>query len=82
MRDRSPILITTVAVLAVLGLAIHDDTHEVKSQKKEEIEEWQKYADGFRTEMTAAAAAFRSQTHDRSTVQFTWLLLRDESGFR
>ena len=47
------------SVLAVLGLAIHDDTHEVKSQSKEEIAEWQKYANDFRTEMTAAANALR-----------------------
>ena len=46
------------SVLAVLALAAHDDTHEVKGQKKEDIDEWQKYAKEFQAQMTAAAAAF------------------------
>ena len=47
------------SVMAVLALAAHDDTHEVKSKKKEDIDEWQKYAKEFQTQMTAVAAAFR-----------------------
>ncbi|HLJ12579.1 MAG TPA: hypothetical protein VKU82_15400 [Planctomycetaceae bacterium] len=46
------------SVLAVLALAAHDDTHEVKGQKKEDIDEWQKYAKEFQAQMTVAAAAF------------------------
>jgi hypothetical protein len=47
------------SVLAVLALAAHDDTHEVK--KKEEVGEWQKFAKEFQTEMTATAAAFKKK---------------------
>jgi|GEM_PF-2012542 len=46
-------------VLAVLALAVHDDTHEVK--KKEETPEWQKSAKEFQAQMTATAAAFKKK---------------------
>jgi cytochrome c556 len=47
------------SVLAVLALAMHDDTHEVK--KKDEVPEWQKIAKEFQAEMTAASAAFKKK---------------------
>jgi hypothetical protein len=47
------------SVLAVLALAAHDDTHEVK--KKEEVPEWQKFSKDFQTQMTAASAAFKKK---------------------
>jgi hypothetical protein len=47
--------------MAILALAAHDDTHEVKSKKKEDIDEWQKYAKEFQGQMTAAAVAFKKQ---------------------
>jgi hypothetical protein len=46
-------------VLAVLALAVHEDTHEVK--KKEETADWQKAAKEFQTQMTATAAAFKKK---------------------
>jgi len=46
-------------VLAVLELAVHEDTHEVK--KKEDTPEWQKAAKEFQTQMTATAAAFKKK---------------------
>ncbi len=49
------------SVLAVLALAVHDDTHEVKSGKKEEIAEWQKFSTDFQAQMTAASTAFKKQ---------------------
>lgn len=48
-------------VMAVFALAVHDDTHEVKSKKKEDIDEWQKFAKEFQSQMTAAAAAFKAK---------------------
>ncbi|MFN0056705.1 MAG: hypothetical protein ACKV0T_31565 [Planctomycetales bacterium] len=45
------------SVLAVLALAAHDDTHEVK--KPEQVAEWQKFAKEYQVQMTAAAAAFK-----------------------
>ncbi len=47
------------SVLAVLALAAHDDTHEVK--KSEEVKEWQKFAKEFQVQMTATAAAFKKK---------------------
>jgi hypothetical protein len=47
------------SVLAVLALAAHDDTHEVK--KKEEVPEWQKFSKEFQAQMTAASAAFKKK---------------------
>ncbi len=46
-------------VLAVLALAVHDDTHEVK--KKEDTPEWQKFAKEFQSQLTATAAAFKKK---------------------
>jgi len=47
------------SVLAVLALAAHDDTHEVK--KAEEIKDWQKFSKEFQVQMTATAAAFKKK---------------------
>ena len=47
------------SVMAVLALAIHDDTHEVK--KKEEVPEWQKMAKELQAQMTTASAAFKKK---------------------
>ncbi|MGE5192282.1 MAG: hypothetical protein ACM3U2_07230 [Deltaproteobacteria bacterium] len=49
------------SVMAVLALAAHDDTHEVKSGKAEEIAEWKKFAKEFQVQMTAASAAFKKK---------------------
>jgi cytochrome c556 len=46
-------------VMAVLALAAHEDTHEVK--KKEEVAEWQKYSKEFQAQMTALSAAARKK---------------------
>lgn len=48
-------------VLAVLALAVHDDTHEVKSKKSEDIALWQKFSKEFQAEMSAAAGAFKKK---------------------
>lgn len=47
------------SVLAVLGLATHADTHEVKDQSK--VPEWQKFALDFQAHMTATSAAFKKK---------------------
>ncbi|MSR59020.1 MAG: hypothetical protein EXS05_15485 [Planctomycetaceae bacterium] len=47
------------SVLAVLALAMHDDTHEVK--KSEQIPEWQKFSKDFQVQMTATAAALKAK---------------------
>ena len=47
------------SVLAVLALAVHDDTHEVK--KKAETPEWQKFAKELQAQSTAGAAAFKKK---------------------
>ena len=49
------------SVMAVLALAAHEDTHEVKSGKAEDIAEWKKFAKEFQAEMTAASAAFKKK---------------------
>lgn len=46
-------------VLAVLALAMHDDTHEVK--KPDQIPEWQKFSKDFQVQMTATAAALKAK---------------------
>ncbi len=47
------------SVLAILALAAHDDTHEVK--KAEEVKEWQKFSKEFQAQMTATSAAFKKK---------------------
>ena len=47
------------SVMAVLALAAHEDTHEVK--KKEEVPDWQKFSKEFQAQMTAASAAFKKK---------------------
>jgi hypothetical protein len=49
------------SVAAVLALAAHDDTHEVKSGKKEEIEQWKKWAKDYQEQMTAASVAIKKK---------------------
>ncbi len=49
------------SVMAILGLAAHDDTHEVKSGKAEDIAEWKKFSKEFQAQMTAASAAFKKK---------------------
>lgn len=47
------------SVMAILALAAHEDTHEVK--KKEEVPEWQKYSKEFQAQMTALSAAAKKK---------------------
>jgi cytochrome c556 len=47
------------SVLAVLGLAAHDDTHEVKNPA--EVPEWQTLSKDFSTQMTAMATALKAK---------------------
>jgi hypothetical protein len=47
------------STIAVLALAVHDDTHEVK--KPAEIKDWQKFSKEFQVQMTATAAAFKKK---------------------
>jgi hypothetical protein len=49
------------SVAAVLALAVHDDTHEVKSKKQEDIDQWKKFAKAYQEQMTAASAAFKKK---------------------
>lgn len=55
-------------VLAVLALAAHDDTHEVK--KKDDIPKWQGYAKTMQAEMTAVAAAIKAK--DATATKDSW----------
>jgi len=68
--EQSEKLARDASVMAVLALAAYDDTHEVKSKKKEDIEEWQKYAKEFQGQMTAAAVAFKKQ--DAAAAADAW----------
>jgi hypothetical protein len=56
------------SVLAVLGLATHDDTHEVKDQAQ--IPEWQKFSKEFSVEMTATAAALKKSDKEAAANAF------------
>jgi len=56
------------SVLAILALAAHDDTHEVK--KPDEVKEWQKFSKEFQAQMTATAAAFKKK--DVTGAADTW----------
>jgi hypothetical protein len=49
------------SVMAVLGLAAHDDTHEVKSGKAEDIADWKKFSKEFQIQLSAASAAFKKK---------------------
>lgn len=49
------------SVTALLALAAHDDTHEVKSGKKEDIDLWKKFAKDYQEQMTATSAAFKKK---------------------
>jgi hypothetical protein len=56
------------SVLAVLALAAHDDTHEVKDAAK--IPEWQKYSKEFSVQMTATAAALKAKDQAKASDGF------------
>ncbi len=55
---------------AVLALAAHDDTHEVKSKKAEDIEQWKKFAKDYQVQMTATAAALKKK--DLTAAADSW----------
>jgi hypothetical protein len=57
-------------VAAVLALAAHEDTHEVKSKKAEDIELWKKFAKEYQTQMTATAAALKKK--DMAAAADSW----------
>ena len=54
--------------LAVLALAIHADTHEVKD--KSQIPQWQGYATDYRKKMTDLAAAIKAKDKERGNELF------------
>ena len=54
--------------LAVLALAMHADTHEVKD--KSQIPQWQKHAGDYQRNMTALAAAIKAKDKDRGNELF------------
>jgi hypothetical protein len=54
-------MIGDATVLSILALAVHDDTHEVKSKKAEDIELWKKFAKDYQLQMTATAAALKKK---------------------
>lgn len=56
------------SVLAVLGLATHDDTHEVKDAAQ--VPEWQKFSKDFSAHMTATAAALKKKDKDGASDAF------------
>lgn len=56
------------SVLAVLGLAAHDDTHEVKDAAQ--IPEWQKFSKEFSAQMTATAAALKKKDKEAAGDAF------------
>ena len=57
-------------VNAVLALATHEDTHEVKSKKAEDIELWKKFSKDYQTQMTATAAALKKK--DMTAAADAW----------
>ena len=57
-------------VNAVLALAAHDDTHEVKSKKPEDIELWKKFAKDYQVHMTATADALKKK--DMNAAADAW----------
>lgn len=57
------------SVLAVLALAAHDDTHEVKD--KAQIPVWQGFAKDYSTQMTAAAAALKKKDREGFVAAYT-----------
>lgn len=56
------------SVLAVLALAVHDDTHEVKDAAG--IPEWQKLSKEFSAEFTATSAALKKKDKDAASAAF------------
>jgi hypothetical protein len=57
-------------VAAVLGLAAHEDTHEVKSKKAEDIELWKKFAKEYQVQMTTTAANLKKK--DLAAAADSW----------
>ncbi len=56
------------STLAVLALAIHADTHEVKD--KAQIPQWQGFATDYQKNMTGLAAAIKAKDKERSSELF------------
>ena len=54
-------MVGDATVLAVLALAVHDDTHEVKSKKAEDIELWKKFAKDYQVQASAISAALKKK---------------------
>lgn len=57
------------SVLAVIGLVVHADTHEVK--KKEDASKWQALALEMQSEMTKMSAALKDKKADAAKESFT-----------
>lgn len=57
------------SVMAVLALATHEDTHEVKNAA--DIAEWQKFAVEFQKNITESSAAFRKGDKDAGKAAWT-----------
>lgn len=68
LPDDTDELVRHATTLAVLGLAAHDDTHEVKDASK--VPEWQKLSKDFSTEMAATAAALKKKDKDGAAAAF------------
>jgi len=54
-------MIGDATVAAVLALSTHEDTHEVKSKKAEDIDLWKKFAKEYQTHISATAAALKNK---------------------
>ena len=63
-------MIGDATVAAVLALAAHDDTHEVKSKTAEDIELWKKFAKDYQVQITATAAALKKK--DLAAAADSW----------
>ncbi|MBI5757548.1 MAG: cytochrome c [Planctomycetales bacterium] len=61
------------SVLAVLSLAAHEDTHEVKSGKPADIAKWKSYSKDMQKHSTAAADALRKKNDGAFKETFTSL---------
>jgi cytochrome c556 len=56
------------SVMAVLALAAHDDTHEVKNPA--DIQKWKDFSKEFQVQMTATATAFRKNDKDGAAAAY------------
>lgn len=68
IRPRNPADSRHATMLAVLGLVIYSDTHEVKD--KADLPKWHGHATDFRKAMLEAAAAVRNQDAAAGKVSF------------